>query len=74
MGRKGVPEVVESEVLDLRPPECQFECGTDPVPAGELYRGTGDEAKAQEHLTTAATMYGEMGMGFWLERAAATVR
>ncbi len=36
MGRKGVPEVVESEVLDLRPPERQFECGTDPVPAGAV--------------------------------------
>ena len=26
-------------------------------------------AKAQEHLTTAATMYREMDMGFWLEKA-----
>jgi hypothetical protein len=25
--------------------------------------------KAQEHLTTAATMYREMDMGFWLEKA-----
>ena len=29
---------------------------------GKLYRRTGDRAKAQEHLTTAATMYREMGM------------
>ena len=29
----------------------------------------GDHAKAQEHLTTAATMYREMGMTFWLEKA-----
>ncbi len=29
-----------------------------------LYRATGDAAKADEHLTTAATMYREMGMGF----------
>ena len=28
-------------------------------------------AKAQEHLTTAATMYREMGMTFWLEKAEA---
>jgi len=25
--------------------------------------------KAQEHLTTATTMYGEMGMTYWLEQA-----
>ncbi len=36
---------------------------------GKLYRRTGDGAKAQEHLTTAATMYREMGMTFWLEKA-----
>ena len=38
---------------------------------GKLYRRTGDRAKAQEHLTTAATMYREMGMTFWLEKAEA---
>src|SRR5262249_193004 len=36
---------------------------------GRLYRGTGDQVKAQEHLTTATTMYREMGMTFWLEKA-----
>ena len=36
---------------------------------GKLYRRTGDRAKAQEHLTTATTMYREMGMSFWLEKA-----
>ena len=36
---------------------------------GKLCRRTGDRAKAEEHLTTAATMYREMDMGFWLERA-----
>jgi hypothetical protein len=30
-------------------------------------------AKAEEHLTTAATMYREMGMTFWLEKAEATM-
>ena len=34
-----------------------------------LYRRTGDRAKATEHLTTATTMYREMGMSFWLEKA-----
>jgi tetratricopeptide (TPR) repeat protein len=38
---------------------------------GRLYRRTGDATKAQEPLTTAATMYREMGMGFWLEKAEA---
>src|SRR6516162_647445 len=38
---------------------------------GTLYRRTGDRAKAEEHLTTATTMYREMGMGFWLEKAEA---
>ena len=36
---------------------------------GTLDRRTGDAAKATDHLTTAATMYGEMGMTFWLEKA-----
>ena len=38
---------------------------------GKLYRRTGKRAKAQEHLTTATTMYREMDMGFWLEKAEA---
>jgi uncharacterized protein HemY len=38
---------------------------------GKLYRRTGDHAKAREHLTTAATMYREMGMTFWLEKTGA---
>jgi class 3 adenylate cyclase/tetratricopeptide (TPR) repeat protein len=38
---------------------------------GRLYRRTGDGAKAHEHLTTATTMYREMGMSFWLEKAEA---
>ena len=33
-----------------------------------LYRRTGKWQKAQEHLTTATTMYREMGMTYWLER------
>ena len=36
---------------------------------GKLYRRTGDGAKAEEHLTTAGTLYREMGMTFWLEKA-----
>jgi hypothetical protein len=38
---------------------------------GKLYHLTGDPAKADEHLTTAATMYREMGMDFWRAQAEA---
>ena len=41
---------------------------------GSCYRRTGDRVKAQEHLTTATTMYREMGMNFWLEKADAELR
>ena len=56
------------------------ELGTRPLVAhchlglGTLYRRTGDDAKAQEHLTTATTMYREMGMTFWLEKADAELQ
>ena len=40
---------------------------------GKLYRGARDGARAGKHLTTAATMYGEMDMGFWLEKARAAL-
>jgi tetratricopeptide (TPR) repeat protein len=41
---------------------------------GELYRGTDKREQAREHLATAATMYREMGMTYWLEKAEAEVR
>ncbi len=37
----------------------------------QLYRRTGKRQEAQEHLTTATTMYREMGMTYWLEQAEA---
>jgi len=37
----------------------------------KLYCRTGKWQEAQEHLTTAATMYGEMGMNYWLQQAKA---
>ena len=36
---------------------------------GTLYRRTSDHAKVSDHLVTATTMYREMDMGFWLEKA-----
>jgi tetratricopeptide (TPR) repeat protein len=49
--------------LEMRPLVAHCHVGL-----GKLDRRTGDPAKAQEHLTTAATMYREMGMNFWLEK------
>jgi tetratricopeptide (TPR) repeat protein len=41
---------------------------------GKLYRRTDKREQAQEHLTTATTMYREMGMTYWTEKAEAEVR
>jgi hypothetical protein len=41
---------------------------------GKLYRRTGKREQAQEHLTTATTMYREMRMTYWLEKAEAEMR
>jgi hypothetical protein len=41
---------------------------------GKLYRRIGKRDEAREHLTTARTMYREMGMPFWLEQAEAELR
>ena len=41
---------------------------------GRLYRRTGNRDPALEHLTTATTMYREMGMTYWLEQAEAEMK
>jgi len=41
---------------------------------GKLHRRTGKREQAQEHLTTATTMYREMGMTYWLEQAETEMR
>jgi len=41
---------------------------------GKLYRQTRKLEQARGHLTTATTMYGEMDMRFWLERAEVEMR
>jgi tetratricopeptide (TPR) repeat protein len=41
---------------------------------GKIYRRTGKRQEAQEHFTTAATMYREMDMQFWLTQAEAEMR
>jgi tetratricopeptide (TPR) repeat protein len=40
---------------------------------GKLYRHTGKPDQPREHLTTATTMYREMGMTYWLEKAEAAM-
>ena len=59
-------------VVERRPATAGAAGGTRT--ASRLYRATGDAAKADSHLTTAATMYREMDMGFWLEKAHAELR
>jgi hypothetical protein len=54
-----------------------IDCGMRPLIAhchlglGKLYRRTAKREQAQEHLTTATTMYREMDMRFYLEQAEA---
>jgi tetratricopeptide (TPR) repeat protein len=57
-----------AERLGLRPllAHCHLGLGT-------LDRRIGKHEQAQEHLTTATTMYCEMGMTFWLEQAEAAL-
>jgi len=41
---------------------------------GKLYARTGKSDEVHEHLTTATTMYREMGMTYWLEQAEAEMK
>jgi len=41
---------------------------------GKLALRAGKRTDAQERLTIAATMYRDMGMGFWLDQAEAELR
>jgi tetratricopeptide (TPR) repeat protein len=58
-----------AEEIGMRPLAAHCHLGL-----GTLYRRTGKREQAQEHLTTAAAMYREMDMGFWLEKAEAEMR
>ena len=49
--------------LDMRPVIAHCHLGL-----GKLYRRTDKREQAQEHLSTAMTMYREMGMTYWLEQ------
>jgi tetratricopeptide (TPR) repeat protein len=55
--------------LELQPEaaHCQFDLGM-------LYRRTGKREQAREHLTAATSMYHDMGMTYWLNRAEAKLK
>ena len=55
--------------VDARQPAAHCHLGR-----GKLYGRTGKGDQAREHLTTATTMYGEMSMTYWLEKAEAEMR
>jgi tetratricopeptide (TPR) repeat protein len=58
--------LARADELGMRPLAAHCQLGL-----GELRRRIGKRTQAQEHLTTASTMYREMGMAFWLEKAEA---
>ena len=46
---------------------------TRPLILPEAGRGTGQHESANDHLATAATMFRDMGMRSWLEKATAAM-
>jgi class 3 adenylate cyclase/tetratricopeptide (TPR) repeat protein len=56
--------LLRAEELGMRPVVAHCHLGL-----GKLYRRTGDQDQAREHLTSATAMYREMDMPFWLEQA-----
>jgi tetratricopeptide (TPR) repeat protein len=58
-----------SEELGMRPLFAHCHTGL-----AKLYRRTGKQRRAEEHFTTATTMYREMGMTYWLEKVEREMR
>ena len=54
----------KAEELDMRPLAAQCHLGL-----GKRYRRVGRQASAESHLNTAAALFRELGMQFWLEQA-----
>jgi tetratricopeptide (TPR) repeat protein len=75
--RRDPPDVQAAEENYYRAIGLAYKLGMRPLAAhchlglGKLYRRTGKREQAREHLTTATTMYREMGMRFYLEQAEA---
>jgi hypothetical protein len=71
------PDVTQAEQAYGRAIALAGELGMRPLVAhchlglGKLSGRTGKREQAQEHLNTATTMYREMGMTYWLEKAEA---
>jgi hypothetical protein len=64
--------VTATTVTRSRSPRSSACAPRRPLPGlGKLSRRTGQREQAHEHLTTATTMYREMGMTHWLETAEA---
>jgi tetratricopeptide (TPR) repeat protein len=61
--------VALAEELGMRPLVAHCHLGL-----GQLSRRTGKRKQAHDHLTTATTLYREMGMQLWLERAEAEMK
>jgi len=57
-----------AEQLDMRPLVAHCHLGL-----GKLSRRAGKREQAQAHLATATTLYREMGMTYWLEKAQAEI-
>jgi tetratricopeptide (TPR) repeat protein len=74
------PDVGEAEARYREGLALAEELGNRPLVAhchlglGKLYGRADKPEPAREHLTTAVTMYREMGMRFWLEQAEAEMR
>jgi len=73
--RREPPEAEPAETFYHQALALADELGMRPLVAhchfglGKFYRRTGKREQALEHLTTATTMYREMGMTYWLEKA-----
>ncbi len=68
-GRYFREAMVLADKLGMRPLVAHCHLGL-----GKLYRRTGEREQAQGYLRTATTMYREMDMTYWLERAEAEQR
>jgi Tetratricopeptide repeat len=64
-----VEAMARAEELGMRPLVAHCHLGL-----GKLYNRTDKREQAREHLTTAMTMYREMGMTYWLEKAEAELK
>jgi tetratricopeptide (TPR) repeat protein len=75
--RRNPPDVEQADSYYRQALELANQLGMRPLVAhchlglGRLSRRTGQREQAREHLTTATTMYREMGMTYWLEQAEA---